>query len=208
MLKIEQRESWGAVGQTGAPLRLEVDYVVIHHGANAKVENTVEAERALLRQWEGEHMKRSPPFVGLGYNFVVFPSGRVYMGRGWGRVGAHAGRKDVNMRSLGICYAVHGDTVGLTPEARDSIRALIEVGLEEGYVSPRFKLTGHLDHKATRCPGKKVYAQLGELDPRVSLPGTREYPKLDELEKRVEMVGVQSNVLAQLWRKLFGKNRG
>ena len=61
-------------------------------------------------------------FACIGYHFVVRTDGRIEMGRGIERVGAHC--KGHNGTSIGVCYVVSRETDSLrTPVRRSNARA-------------------------------------------------------------------------------------
>lgn len=77
-----------------------VEYVVVHHsykpGACYNLEDCVKA-----MQWMQDLHQINNSWADIGYNFAVGSDGRVYEGRGWTRVGAHA--PTYNFYSIGIC---------------------------------------------------------------------------------------------------------
>lgn len=96
---------------------------------------------------------------GIGYHWIIFQSGRIYEGRGWDRVGAHAG-KTANRSMYGVCFVIDGDLELPSPEAITSFRLLVAEGLRTGRVTRDYRITGHRDHMARDCPGDLVYEML------------------------------------------------
>ncbi|KAF8570440.1 hypothetical protein P879_02388 [Paragonimus westermani] len=92
----------------------------------------------------------------IGYSFLVGNDGKIYEGRGWGVVGAHA--KGVNSRSVGIAFI--GDFTKSQPSsaAISSARNLIEEGVKRGKISKNYRIRGHRDVNSTTCPGARLYA--------------------------------------------------
>lgn len=136
--------------------------VVVHHFATPDVPPiaTVEQEESAMRQVESYHVE-THGWKAIGYSFVVFASGRIYEGRGWGMVGAHTPGK--NSSAHGIAFAVNGELHSLTLQAIAAFRALVHEGVRRGFVASDWKIGGHRDYDDTTCPGDKVYAQLGAL---------------------------------------------
>lgn len=142
------------------PLRGPAPEVWIHHTAAPFSTTEPLFERSEMRQTQKFHQE-TRGWNDIAYSFVVFPSGRVYEGRGWGVVGGHT--EGYNSRSHGICFAGNFETQHPTVEALEAARALIHEGVQRGYVSRPFKLGGHRDTKATACPGKNLYPLVSSL---------------------------------------------
>ncbi|TDC77639.1 N-acetylmuramoyl-L-alanine amidase [Actinomadura sp. 7K507] len=88
----------------------------------------------------------------VGYNFLVDISGRVYEGRGWLVVGAHA--PDHNTSGIGVCMiGRNGDS---TAAAKRSIRWLYDEAARR--TGRNLTRLGHRDVYATSCPGDELYA--------------------------------------------------
>jgi N-acetylmuramoyl-L-alanine amidase len=158
-----EREQWGAVGGLGARLGT-VDEVVIHHFWRPSLPEVAAPEResAMMRQVEKTHVEENG-WAGFGYNFVVFQSGRVYEGRGWGREGAHTTGK--NDSTVGITFAIDGDTDAPTPEAWAAAKALIEDGVALDHLSTEPTISGHRDYAPKSCPGESIAPYLDRLAP-------------------------------------------
>lgn len=164
----EPRAAWGSkYGNGGLPLPAPglAAMVVAHHAKAPDVSPSasVDQERTAVRGIERHHVETNG-WKAIGYGFLVCPSGRAYEGRGFGMVGAHA--DGVNSKSLGICFVIDGDAHELTPAAITTFRALVSEGIRRNAVASGYTLKGHRDVNIdTRCPGDKVYAQLGALRP-------------------------------------------
>ncbi|GAA4100516.1 MULTISPECIES: N-acetylmuramoyl-L-alanine amidase [Actinomadura] len=103
------------------------------------------------RQIQDFHMD-SNGWADIGYNFLVDVQGRIYEGRGWLVVGAHA--PDHNTSGIGVCMI--GRNGDATPAAKNAIRWLYD---EAGRRADRsLKKLGHRDVYATTCPGDQLYA--------------------------------------------------
>ncbi|MFG2247823.1 N-acetylmuramoyl-L-alanine amidase [Spirillospora sp. NPDC048823] len=88
----------------------------------------------------------------IGYNFLVDVGGRIYAGRGWLVVGAHA--PDHNTSGIGVCMI--GRDGDATAAAKRSIRRLYDEAGRRG--GRDLKKLGHRDVYATSCPGDELYA--------------------------------------------------
>lgn len=161
-LKIIGREQWGASYGVGHPLVGPVRHVIIHHygSPHAEPDLSTHHEMGMTRGVEAFH-KNDRGWAGIAYNFVVYPSGRIHEGRGWGRVGAHAG--GMNSKSVGIAFGMDAENHAPTAESMDAARLLIQHGVSEGHIRPDYQVSGHRDHKGTECPGDKLYGRLEEL---------------------------------------------
>lgn len=158
-----QREEWKAVGGNGIVDNSPNEYVVIHHFAspNIHVGSTLKTENETMLGVEQSHLNKG--WNGIGYNFVIFLSGHVYEGRGWGRIGAHVA--GYNSKAVGIAFAINGSISSLTPAAIEACKYMIKYGKIHGYINNDFKIKGHRDFGQTECPGNLLYKRLGELVP-------------------------------------------
>ena len=88
----------------------------------------------------------------IGYNFLVDVQGRIYEGRGWLTVGAHA--PGHNASGIGVCMI--GRDGDATTAAKNAIRAVYD----EARQRARHGLAkrGHRDVYSTSCPGDQLYA--------------------------------------------------
>jgi peptidoglycan hydrolase-like protein with peptidoglycan-binding domain len=102
------------------------------------------------RQIQGFHMN-SRGWSDIGYNFLVDSEGRIYEGRGWTVLGAHAAPR--NVQGLGVCYI--GDD-GMTDAAKRSVVDLYDEACRRAGRTLTRK--GHRDINSTSCPGTKNHA--------------------------------------------------
>lgn len=158
-----ERADWGASAGRGTSIG-PVDDVIVHHFWRPNLPSVVAPEReaALMRAVEKTHVEDNE-WSGFGYSFVVFQSGRVYEGRGWGREGAHT--VGMNDRSIGIAFAIDGDEHVPTPEAWAAAKDLIEDGVALGHIEPDLEISGHRDHAAKSCPGERIAPHIQSLRP-------------------------------------------
>lgn len=179
-MQIIARATWGARFGRGSPDPGAEGRVVIHHSQRPHLEAgaTYGAEVQAIRGIEEFHVKTNG-WDGIGYNFLVAPSGRVYEGRGWANKGAHAG-PGVNGTSIGICLLIDGERTSPSDRMIQAVRALITRGIRNGEISERYVLSGHRDHMGTTCPGGKVYARLQDLrhDAVTVRPAERAIPRV------------------------------
>nr|KAG5698050.1 hypothetical protein BaRGS_016698 [Batillaria attramentaria] len=132
-------------------------YVFIHHGAGT---TCFDRESCIhkVQGYQNFHMNDPPSGRGwndIGYNFVVGQDGNAYEARGWTAVGAHTKGYNTN----GIAISVIGDFTDHVPNeaALDTVKQLIQCGLDNGKISPHYTLKGHRDVGTTACPGTAYY---------------------------------------------------
>ncbi|GLW63613.1 hypothetical protein Arub01_18570 [Actinomadura rubrobrunea] len=102
------------------------------------------------RQIQDYHMDHNG-WADIGYNFLVDVKGRIYEGRGWLTVGAHA--TGHNTSGIGVCFI--GRDGDATDAAKKSIRWLYDEAVRRKGKSLAKK--GHRDVTATSCPGDELY---------------------------------------------------
>lgn len=90
--RVRSRRSWGAGPVKAQRHQLGLRSVpVVHHTAGSyglTSRSTIAQEQRVLREIQASHRARG--FTDIGYSEIVFPSGRVYNGRGFYRVPAAA----------------------------------------------------------------------------------------------------------------------
>lgn len=158
-MKIFSRSEWGARPPKSVTLisNLPTPESWIHHSAGVPGSD----EKAYMRSIQNYHMNHNK-WSDIGYSFMVFPSGNIYEGRGWGVVGAHT--QGHNSKSHGICFAGNFQNTSPTIAALDACRWLISEGQDKGYIKKGTQPTGgHRDVDSTACPGNLLYAKLDYL---------------------------------------------
>lgn len=176
-MKLVRYEDWAKPGLAhpgSRDMKLPVTKAFIHHTAGP-TPLTPAAEVTLLRQYDAQH--RAKGWNGIGYSFIVGPSGTVYEGRGQ-KVGAHT--EGFNSLGFGICFlGTFTDGVPTSAAmlgAAELMQMLIspnaEHGIPGGALRSDFTLTGHRDHRmvingetvnATACPGNALHRDLPKL---------------------------------------------
>lgn len=168
------RAGWGAKAGRGAYTENNLKLVVVHHEkedptADFTVDSTPDQEKQRMRSIEAFHASPKPTgrgWSGFAYNFCIFPSGRVYQGRGWGHMGAHSDGE--NARSVGVLFPQDGNRQDLTPQQIESFRLLMQEGVDRRALAPEWKADGHrnMPGESTMCPGSKILARIPELNRR------------------------------------------
>jgi N-acetylmuramoyl-L-alanine amidase len=78
----------------------QIPFVIIHHSYGPPAAYTNEKCGEAMRSMQTFH-QQDRGWNDIGYSFAVCGDGRIYMGRGWNVIGAHAPR--YNDKSIGIC---------------------------------------------------------------------------------------------------------
>lgn len=162
-MNIITREMWGARPRKASHPQTEgADSVVFIHHTTDPTPSPLAGktfEYAAMRATQRFHQDERG-WDDIGYSYVVFPSGRVYEGRGRDQI--PASQQNANAGNLSICFFGNFDLSKTTWPAR---RAAVKLARS---LPGRF-LAGHrdaaplspLDH--TACPGKNLYAQLDRI---------------------------------------------
>lgn len=116
-------------------------------------------EKKAMRQLEEVALGRG--FDGISYTNIVFESGRVYLGRGFTRIGAHTA--DRNSSSYGIAAQGNFMTNDPSDELVNGIAKTIKKGIKQKRIRPTATIRGHRDVSATACPGDKLYRKLDDI---------------------------------------------
>jgi peptidoglycan recognition protein len=156
------RVAWGGpLKPIGAAMQAPAASVTVHHSlAPALPASASVAAESAAMQLMHRHHTLANKWAGIGYNFCVFQSGTVYEGRGWGRIGAHAGTAAGNATSVGICFVIDGRKDAPTPAALAAFHALRREGVELRALAREHGVRLHRDWKDTECPGERVAAAV------------------------------------------------
>ncbi|XP_071036156.1 peptidoglycan-recognition protein SC2-like isoform X1 [Parasteatoda tepidariorum] len=153
-LEFVSREEWGA----REPKHIEtmatpVPHLFIHHTAMGECFH-FESCCKMMQTIQNFHMD-DRGWDDIGYNFLIGGDGKVYVGRGWNRVGAHTYGYNRNAVALSLM----GDFSNKEPSSvmLNTTKSLIHHAMSENYVMENFKLHGHRDAGPTECPGTALY---------------------------------------------------
>lgn len=151
------RAEWNARPPKSVTLiNLPVNMTFIHHSAGAECFD-LDTCIAIVQDIQNLHMDTNG-WDDIGYNFLVGEDGRAYEGRGWKNVGAQA----VNYNSISLGFCIPGDFMLLLPNdlALQTLKSLLECGVQQGYIRSDYELFGHRDGRCTLCPGDFLYAEI------------------------------------------------
>lgn len=145
------RSKWGAPAFDGPYDGTAKRELFIHHEAGPVRHPQPEAsEHVIMRGIRNQHI-HSNGWDDIGYSYVLFPSGRLYTGRGF--KGLPAAQLSHNSGTIAICCAGHGDKQQLTVMQK---RRLIKAANHLHALGVRW-VGGHRQVTATACPGQKIY---------------------------------------------------
>lgn len=190
MTRIIPRAEWGARYGRGSDVSGNLPWgeVVGHTEAvNRSPTSTPETEAQWVRGVERYHAQERG-WTGIGYSFLIGPSGAIFEGRGWGRSGAHTESR--NSTAAGVCFLGHGDNQPATESQWASAQWLIGEGIRLGKLKSNPKITGHRNYslKGKSCPGDLIYPHLDRLrgvtsssKPTPSKPSPPPPPKEDPI---------------------------
>jgi N-acetylmuramoyl-L-alanine amidase/Secretion system C-terminal sorting domain len=177
---LSKRGDWGAalnLGDgifSGSPSFTTVTHVIVHHSAGP---NTSSDWDAVVRSILDFHVN-SNGWADVGYNYLVAPTGKLYVGRGGGKnvVGAHYCGK--NGATMGICMMGTYTSVAPTDTALRTLEKIIAWKCLDANINPlgtanhvagNLKtIEGHRSGCATDCPGDMTYALLDNIRTNVS----------------------------------------
>ena len=184
------RLGWNAGKRRGHDVRHSPYHVTVHHTQGVMTMSEAETAAA-VRGIQRYHMvgrarEGKEAFEDIGYHFLIDGSGRIVEGRHAEVLGAHAGES--NDGNIGI--ALMGDFNKLQPTEAQivSLRRLVSFLAIKYRKDPMQKgfLEGHRHFNHTDCPGKNLFAILGELRRDIDL-------ETDQTVKRLEGTAVASN---------------
>lgn len=154
---IVSRADWHAKPPKGrTPLNTPVPYIILHHTDWDECFD-FDTCAAMMRKIQDFH-QQGRGWNDIGYNFCVGEDGRVYEGRGWDTVGAHA--PWYNFHSIGICMMGNFDKKVPNRESINAVFSLIKCTVEKAKVMSNYTLYGHRQVRDTTCPGDDLFAEI------------------------------------------------
>jgi hypothetical protein len=138
----------------------------LHHTVTSNQRRTREEERRHMRDLEATHIARD--FLTIGYNFVLFPSGRLYEGRGPRGLPAAQGGHNSGTVAIACVGDYRTDQLNRRMKAR-LIVAAVNVRVRRGVRL----VGGHREapnlRESTECPGQNIMSWLPTLARRARL---------------------------------------
>lgn len=181
-LQIVSRADWGARYEAGFGSRsIPTAEAWLHHSAtlspdlvftDLNADSVDDDEAKAMRAIEQIGEERFG--AGFSYNLAVMPSGRLYVGCGVRRVGAHTSKR--NTRALGVVLVGNYETKTVPAPMRATLVDLLREGHREGWIDqPRFD-GGHRDVSSTACPGRYAYALIPSINAAAAKPAPAPSP--------------------------------
>jgi N-acetylmuramoyl-L-alanine amidase len=131
-----------------------VHQIFIHHTADHECHTQEECSKLMRATQHFHNVTRG--WGDIGYNFLIGGDGKVYMARGWDKIGVHT----QGMNSVSVAFCLMGNFMNVEPnnDMIETLKNLIECGVDNKYVAPDYQMHGHRDIACTACPGDKLYA--------------------------------------------------
>jgi hypothetical protein len=156
-VKIHSRKSWGAKPAKCYVPKTSPFRATIHHTVTPTNDSYSPQKR--LRQIQSFHMY-SNGWCDIGYNYLLSRDGRVWKGRGKGRLGAHVANN--NTGNVGISFMGTHTSTSATKTQRCKVAGLLRWLHKQhpAIALNRSDIKGHRQYGSTSCPGGALYAQL------------------------------------------------
>lgn len=162
-MKIYSRSEWGASRKDGDGTYLSgpAEFVLHHTVTNISANASVAQEKAHMRMLE--RVVNGRWGSGIGYNWIVFPSGRVYEGVSYNRRGTHTGGRNSTLMAISLV----GNYENKKPTAamENSVAELMNFVVDKGWRATKAQLAGgHRDYSQTACPGTNAYKRIPTIN--------------------------------------------
>lgn len=154
---IVSRSDWQAKPpKNRTTMETPVPFVILHHTSWEECHD-YDSCCAEMRKIQDFH-QNNRSWDDIGYSFCVGQDGRIYEGRGWDTVGAHA--PWYNFRSIGI--SIMGNFTSKLPNQKsvDAISSLIKCAVQENKLKDSYILYGHRQVRDTSCPGDALFKEI------------------------------------------------
>uniref|UniRef100_A0A6M2E0X6 Peptidoglycan-recognition protein n=1 Tax=Xenopsylla cheopis TaxID=163159 RepID=A0A6M2E0X6_XENCH len=157
---IVTRAEWGAKPPTYVEhIPSALSHVIIHHSESpGPCGGAGQPTCASAMQSMQNYHQQNNGWCDIGYSFGVGGDGKIYEGRGWKVVGAHA--PGYNFNSVGICLIGNYNSVLPSEAMLNAVKNLIACGVAEGHLRQDYVLLGHRQAIATTCPGDRLYQEI------------------------------------------------
>jgi len=172
-MNIIPRSDW-APGKTGSNGKFEKILGLVAHWPGDGIKTYSHDRQYVidkLRGYRSYHVN-SRGWVDIGYNFAIDMAGRIWEGRGWRNVGAHAASNSnprANRRYYGVIFLIGADQK-LSQAAIDAFWELQAEVVRRNPGATQVLGHGSVPGAATSCPGPAVRAMLAAGSKAVSKP--------------------------------------
>ena len=162
------RDQWGArPPKYRNVMPRPVSLAVVHHTVTPWDADP----HTTLRGIQRDHMQ-SRGWSDIAYQELVSMAagydGWVWGGRGFGHIGGATGTPPGDAHSLSICVLANCETDPPTPAVLESIASRLAYAEKIGRLAPGWEIRGDRDYNSTACPGRHLYARLGEIRQRAA----------------------------------------
>ena len=128
--------------------RSYTDMIVLHHTGV----NDIDASAEQIHEW---HKNQNPPWVGIGYHYVIRKDGTIERGRPEWAIGSHAYGE--NSHTIGIHLSGDFQQAQPTQEQIEKCSMLVADICERYGIPIDYEhIVGHGELMATSCPGKNL----------------------------------------------------
>lgn len=134
-----------------------IPFVIIHHSYEPAACSDGPGCRQAMQNIQRFH-QQDRGWNDIGYSFGIGGDGRIYQGRGFNVVGAHAPR--YNDKSVGICMIGDWRTELPPEEMITAVQTLIDFGVKNNIIASNYTLIGHRQTRPTECPGDRLYKEM------------------------------------------------
>ncbi len=179
---IYSRAQWGAdekIREQGKPSYGTIAAGFVHHTVNANNYTAAEVP-GIIRSIYAYHVK-SRGWSDIGYNFLVDRFGRIWEGRHGGVDKAVVGAHTLNYNSYSFAMSAIGNFETGTPSEamitaygqvmawKLGMHGISATATNRKVGKGTFRaINGHRDAASTACPGKNLYARLGDIRTRAA----------------------------------------
>ena len=159
-VKVYSRADWGARPPRCASSRMTPNRATIHHTVTPTKDSMTVPQR--LRQIQRFH-QITRGWCDIGYNYLISRDGRVWRGRGAGRVGAHVANS--NTGNVGISFiGTYTSTAPTSTQMCNAAKLLRRLHEDHGGLSlNRTDVMGHRQYGGTSCPGGALYNRIDNI---------------------------------------------
>lgn len=159
MIRLHSRKAWGAKPATSITLqkRNTIHTLVVHHTAGRAAEKLNDVKQE-LRAIQRMHMEHPRNYSDIGYNFIIDRAGRIWVGRGFDRVGAHT--LNHNTGTIGVAFMGNYEHIELNRRQLAAFAALRTMLRLRGIKIRKIKGHRQMPDQNTACPGKNIVGVL------------------------------------------------
>lgn len=103
-------------------------------------------------------MNLSPPYIDVGYHFMVGGDGAIYEGRGWDVIGAHT--RGYNDKSISVAFVGNYTLDDPNDKQLEAAKKLLDFGVKRNKLTRDYKLYGQCQLQPKESPGEKLFLKI------------------------------------------------